>query len=160
LVDVDDAADELLGLNVAALLAQHPGKDPKNSGSVRMIFTDRGQPAEQRAADIDFTFRDPALLGLYSPFTSGVPIDCIFHGAARGRCLILRHARERIPIEIGTAVIGFFGIREPPVCLKYPAVAVLDLSVPIGAVYSEILPLPALRQKRTIALGVGLGPRH
>src|SRR5262249_4548514 len=62
--------------------------------------------------------------------------------------------------EIGTAVIGFFGIREPPVCLKYPAVAVLDLSVPVGAVYSEILPLPALRQKRTIALGVGLGPRH
>ena len=159
-VDLDDGPDQLLGLDVAALLAQHPGKNPENSSSVRMIFADQRQAAEQRAPDIDFAFGDPALLGFDPPLEGGVPIDRIFQRAARRRCLILRYARERVPVQIGAAVISLFGVRKPPVRFKDSAVAVLDLCVPIGGVHPEILPLAALRQQREIALQVGFSPRH
>ena len=65
-------------------------KIPQNPGGVRMIFADRGKPAQERAADIDFAFRDPALLGLDPAFKSRIPIDRIFDCAARRRGLILR----------------------------------------------------------------------
>lgn len=125
-----------------------------------MIFADRGKPAKERAADIDFAFRDPALLGLDPAFKSRIPIDRIFDCAARRRGLILRGARKRIPKLISAAVIGLFRVREPAMRLKYSAVAVLDLRGPIGPLQTEVLPFPAFRQQRAIALDVGFGPRH